>query len=132
VFDAAEISFKRNNTNKNTSELKMQWTSPLAQVSAPPLAIHKEVCAISEFTARVVDVCVQNLKQTRASCSQMWGLSGSLTVPGVLGVKATHARSCFSPGSMETWTLKESSQLQVPNLFFLYLKNTESPPFQDS
>lgn len=62
--------------------------------SPPPLAIHKEGWAIPEFAARVV-VCVENLKQTRASCSQMWGLSGSLTVPGVLEVKAAHARSAF-------------------------------------
>ena len=33
----------------------------------------------------------------------MWGLSGSLAIPGVLGVKAAHARSCFPPGNVETW-----------------------------
>lgn len=83
------------------------------------LAVHKEGWAIPEFTVRVV-VCVQNLKQTRVSHSQMWGLSGSLTVPGVLGVKAAHARSCFPPGNVETQRPRKSDLLQIPKLVFLH------------
>lgn len=89
--------------------------------SSPPLARHKEGWPIPEFAARVV-VYAQNLKQTRASCSQMWGLSGSLATPGVLGVKAAHARSCSPPGNMKTRRPQESDQPAVPKLAFLCSK----------
>lgn len=125
MFTAAETPFQRSKTNKNKSELKTPVDLTLRPGeftdSPPPLAMRKEGWAIPEFTARVV-VCVQNLKQTRASCSQMWGLSGSLAVPGVLGVKAAHARSCFPPGNMETWRPQESDQPSVPKLAFFCSK----------
>ena len=93
--------------------------------SPPPLAVHTEGWAIPEFTARVV-VCVQNWKQTRASCSQMWGLSGSLTIPGVLGVKAAHARSCFSPGNTETGDRRNLITPPVPKMVFLSRKRYQA------
>lgn len=87
--------------------------------SPPPLARHAEGgWPIPEFAARVV-VCVQNLKQTKASRSQMWGLSGSLAVPGVRGVKAAHARSCSPPGNVETWRPLEPDGPAVPKPAFL-------------
>lgn len=132
MLAAAETLFQRTNTNKNKGGLKKNVVGLTLGPgeftdSPPPLAMRQEGWAIPEFTARVV-VCVQNVKQTRASCSQMWGLSGSLAVPGVLGVKAAHARSCFPPGSLETWRLQESDQPSVPKLAFLCSKGHRITP----
>ena len=98
------------------TETKASWKGVdlgLDQVSLPHprlLAGPAEARAVPELAARVV-VCVQNRKQTGAGWSQMWGLPGSLTAPGVPESEQPTRVPAFH---QETWRLETQGVWWAP------------------